>query len=149
MSVRNWRLWRTTWVPAVIAAAACAVLGVGVAPAVAAPAGAEGAGAVGTMVMHPDGGCVLTICGEVYNDQAVGLYVTMNWCCTDNRYLDGYEDTVGWGDVDGLQIPSGCEGKVEIENFPQGAYQTYLWGSGWHRIHTNQRAFVLQMPCGD
>ncbi|SCE72541.1 hypothetical protein GA0074695_0622 [Micromonospora viridifaciens] len=98
--------------------------------------------------VSPMGGCVLGVCGAVVNQSTEGFYVTMNWCCTDNRYLAPGKTTDGWGDVDGYQIPSGC--RANVQNKISGSLQPIeTVGAGWHKISTNWVTYVKSIWCNN
>jgi hypothetical protein len=95
------------------------------------------------------GGCTWYAgCGTVVNETGRGFYVTLlwggEWNDTNVKWVPAW-GAMGGGDVDvdGILVDNGCvmtgviNGRVPGYNYP------FWWSGGWHKISTNETAFVL------
>lgn len=107
----------------------------------------SGDGTVGVL-----GGCEWYGCGKVVNSTGRGFYITLAWGApwSDDivKWVSPWSTYGGNGvDVDGILVANGCfmsgviNGGVFTYNLPFG------WTSGWHKITTNETAFVSSYTC--
>jgi hypothetical protein len=96
------------------------------------------------------GGCISLRCGTVVNATSRGFHVTLQWGApwSDDviRWVGPWSRLGGNGvDVDGIYVGWGCRmaGVINggLYNYP------FVWGSGWHKIWTNETAFVNYHVC--
>jgi hypothetical protein len=92
-------------------------------------------------------------CGTAVNATSRGFHVTLAWGQPwaepwPVRWVAG-RSSLGGGttDVDGIYTGSGCtmtgiiDGRLASYRYP------FVWGAGWHKIMTNETAFVLTHSC--
>ncbi|WP_436498928.1 hypothetical protein [Actinokineospora sp. HUAS TT18] len=96
------------------------------------------------------GGCDWTGCGTVVNSTPRGFWVTLNWGPpqSDFRWLSAWSRMGGNGtDVDGIEVANGCVMSGVINGRIPGYNYPFVWTSGWHKIWTNETAFVTGYVC--
>ncbi|MFF4384570.1 hypothetical protein [Kitasatospora sp. NPDC001547] len=88
------------------------------------------------------GGCVFGVCGTVYNRTSETVSVTMNWGDIQNNIcrLNGHANTEGWGDVDGIYVPT--QRKMDVFITAPFGNRWVAWGPGWHKISTDEYAHI-------
>ncbi|MEU1286635.1 hypothetical protein [Kitasatospora sp. NPDC005856] len=88
------------------------------------------------------GGCVFGVCGTVYNRTSETVSVTMNWGDIQHtiRRLNGHANTEGWGDVDGIYVPT--QRKMDVFITSTFGNRWVHWGPGWHKISTDEYAHI-------
>jgi hypothetical protein len=83
------------------------------------------------------------LCGTVINATSRGFHVTLDWpqLWGASAWVGPYSRLGGGGiDVDGVYVGSGCSMSGVING---GVYNyPFIWGSGWHQIHTNETAYI-------
>jgi hypothetical protein len=98
------------------------------------------------------GGCDWTGCGMVLNATSRGFYITLAWGAPWSsdivKWVSPWSSYGGNGvDVDGILVANGCtmtgliNGRVPGYNYP------FAWGEGWHKIWTNETAYVNNYLC--
>ncbi|MFE0178717.1 hypothetical protein ACFWZ2_41085 [Streptomyces sp. NPDC059002] len=126
----------------------------GTGTALADEASASGAsGAAGLAAVETNGvstgdlqvrdGCeLIVICGTVYNRTDRTITVTMDWADPSGhaRRLGAGKNTEGWGDVDGIYVPTNRKMKVFIQSTFDNRWVT--WKHGWHKIRSDEVASV-------
>jgi hypothetical protein len=111
---------------------------------------AASGGSGGPVVVQ--GGCEWYGCGKVVNSTSRGFYITLAWGSpwSDDivKWVSPWSSYGGNGvDVDGILVANGCvmsgaiNGGVFTYNYP------FVWTSGWHKITTNETAFVSNYTC--
>ncbi|MFB7852648.1 hypothetical protein [Streptomyces sp. NPDC056053] len=89
-----------------------------------------------------DGCQLIVVCGTVYNETGRTITVTMDWGDPSGnaRRLGAGKDTEGWGDVDGIYVPTSRKMEVFIQSTFDNRWVT--WKHGWHKIRTDEVASV-------
>lgn len=99
------------------------------------------------------GGCNWTGCGTAVNTTSRGFHVTLQWGQPwaepwPVRWVGGSSSLGGGGiDVDGIYTGGGCTMTGIIDGRVLGYRYPFVWRAGWHKITTNETAFVITHSC--
>jgi len=92
-------------------------------------------------------------CGTVVNQTPRGFHVTLQWGAPwaepwPVRWVGPWGALGGHGvDVDGIYTGAGCTMSGLINGGVLGYNYPFVWRAGWHKISTNETAFVVIHTC--
>lgn len=109
----------------------------------------DGRRSLGTADVGVLGECIGSACGTVVNGTGRGFFVTLEWGAPWGseaiRWVGPYSRLGGNGiDVDGVHVATGCAMSGVLDG---AIYSAFAWGPGWHRIATQETAYVNQHVC--